>query len=116
MRRSVPGGGKQQQQQQVQPPANDVTTEEASAQQGSDAPHGSDHDHPDQINSAPTPAPKQLRAGGSTVFAQMVSKMGLLTRESLLLAHRVWKVKFVGELMRNLRRRRFPGKERGECC
>ncbi len=35
--------------------------------------------------------------GGRTVFAQMVSKMGLLTSECLLLPHRVWKVKFVGE-------------------
>ncbi len=31
------------------------------------------------------------------MFAQMVSKMGLLTSECLLLPHRVWKVKFVGE-------------------
>jgi E3 ubiquitin-protein ligase HERC2 len=36
-------------------------------------------------------------AGGRTVFAQMVSKMGLLNNECLLLPHRVWKVKFVGE-------------------
>ncbi len=34
----------------------------------------------------------------STVFEQMVSKCHLLGPESLLLPHRVWKVKFVGEL------------------
>jgi E3 ubiquitin-protein ligase HERC2 len=34
---------------------------------------------------------------GKTVFAQMVSKMHLLGPEALLLPHRVWKVKFVGE-------------------
>lgn len=32
-----------------------------------------------------------------TVFAQMVSKMSLLTPECLLLPHRIWKVKLVGE-------------------
>ena len=32
-----------------------------------------------------------------TVFGQMVSKMHNLGRESLLLAHRIWKVKFVGK-------------------
>ena len=31
------------------------------------------------------------------VFSQMVSKMHLLGPESLLLPHRIWKVKFVGE-------------------
>ncbi len=36
-------------------------------------------------------------AGGKTVFAQMVSRMETLGSESLLLPHRVWKVKFVGE-------------------
>jgi len=36
-------------------------------------------------------------AGGRTVFSQMVAKMGSITNESLLLPHRVWKVKFVGE-------------------
>merc|ERR1740129_2727938 len=35
--------------------------------------------------------------GGRTVFSQMVAKMGSITNESLLLPHRVWKVKFVGE-------------------
>ncbi|XP_064481734.1 E3 ubiquitin-protein ligase HERC2-like isoform X2 [Ornithodoros turicata] len=35
--------------------------------------------------------------GTKSVFGQMVSKMSLLTQESLLLPHRVWKVKFVGE-------------------
>ncbi|KAM7290215.1 E3 ubiquitin-protein ligase HERC2 isoform X3 [Ixodes scapularis] len=35
--------------------------------------------------------------GTRSVFGQMVSKMSLLTQESLLLPHRVWKVKFVGE-------------------
>lgn len=35
--------------------------------------------------------------GIKSVFGQMVSKMSLLTQESLLLPHRVWKVKFVGE-------------------
>ena len=32
-----------------------------------------------------------------TVFGQMVSKMGCLTADCLLLPHRIWKVKFVGE-------------------
>merc|ERR1719278_1127208 len=32
-----------------------------------------------------------------TVFEQMVSKMPTIGPESLLLPHRVWKVKFVGE-------------------
>ena len=32
-----------------------------------------------------------------SVFAQMVNKAGSLNSESLLLPHRVWKVKFVGE-------------------
>ena len=61
-----------------------------------------------ELASEPTPGPsgdsapptlpsKQLRIAGSTVFAQMVSKMGTLNREALLLAHRVWKVKFVGK-------------------
>ncbi|XP_023218340.1 E3 ubiquitin-protein ligase HERC2-like isoform X1 [Centruroides sculpturatus] len=35
--------------------------------------------------------------GTKSVFGQMVSRMGLLTQESLLLPHRVWKVKFMGE-------------------
>ncbi|XP_077559435.1 E3 ubiquitin-protein ligase HERC2 isoform X3 [Haemaphysalis longicornis] len=35
--------------------------------------------------------------GTKSVFGQMVSKMSLLTQENLLLPHRVWKVKFVGE-------------------
>ena len=34
---------------------------------------------------------------GRTVFEQMVGKLTTLTPESLLLPHRVWKVKFVGE-------------------
>ena len=33
-----------------------------------------------------------------TVFSQMAAKMALLGAEALLLPHRVWKVKFVGEL------------------
>ena len=36
-------------------------------------------------------------AAGRTVFEQMVGKLTTLTPESLLLPHRVWKVKFVGE-------------------
>ena len=46
---------------------------------------------------------KKSRGGGGgpeaglTVFEQMVGKMSVLTPESLLLPHRVWKVKFVGE-------------------
>ncbi|XP_043204412.1 E3 ubiquitin-protein ligase HERC2-like [Amphibalanus amphitrite] len=36
-------------------------------------------------------------SGHKTVFSQMASKMGLLGAEALLLPHRVWKVKFVGE-------------------
>ena len=47
----------------------------------------------------------RTRAGGGlagtdglkSVFGQLVSKMAMLTPESLLLPHRVWKVKFVGE-------------------
>lgn len=35
--------------------------------------------------------------GAKSVFGQMVSKMSLLTQENLLLPHRVWKVKFIGE-------------------
>jgi E3 ubiquitin-protein ligase HERC2 len=35
--------------------------------------------------------------GGRTVFGQMVAKMSQLSPECLLLPHRVWKVKFVGE-------------------
>ena len=35
--------------------------------------------------------------GCRPVFAQMVGKMHLLGHESLLLPHRVWKVKFVGK-------------------
>ena len=35
--------------------------------------------------------------GGRSVFAQMVGKMSQLSPECLLLPHRVWKVKFVGE-------------------
>ena len=34
--------------------------------------------------------------GLKSVFGQMVTKMHLLTQESLFLPHRVWKVKFVG--------------------
>ena len=36
-------------------------------------------------------------AAHKTVFAQMAAKMALLGAEALLLPHRVWKVKFVGE-------------------
>lgn len=32
----------------------------------------------------------------ATVFAQMAQKLGLLTYEVLMLPHRTWKVKFVG--------------------
>jgi len=35
--------------------------------------------------------------GMKSVFGQMVAKMHLLTPSSLLLPHRIWKVKFVGE-------------------
>ncbi|XP_068082847.1 E3 ubiquitin-protein ligase HERC2 [Anabrus simplex] len=35
--------------------------------------------------------------GIKSVFGQMVTKMSLLTQETLFLPHRVWKVKFVGE-------------------
>ena len=35
--------------------------------------------------------------GMKSVFGQMVSKLPLLKSDSLLLPHRVWKVKFVGE-------------------
>lgn len=36
--------------------------------------------------------------GMKSVFGQMVAKMSLLTPDALFLPHRVWKVKFVGEL------------------
>lgn len=36
--------------------------------------------------------------GMKSVFGQMVSKMSLFNQEVLFLPHRVWKVKFVGEL------------------
>lgn len=35
--------------------------------------------------------------GTKSVFGQMVAKMHLLTSSALLLPHRIWKVKFVGE-------------------
>lgn len=35
--------------------------------------------------------------GMKSVFGQMVQKLPLLTQDALYLAHRVWKVKFVGE-------------------
>lgn len=35
--------------------------------------------------------------GIKSVFGQMVSKMHLLTQDTLFLPHRIWKVKFVGE-------------------
>jgi len=44
-----------------------------------------------------TAANSQMVPMSKTVFAQMVSKMSTLGPESLLLPHRVWKVKFVGE-------------------
>ena len=40
--------------------------------------------------------------GIKSVFGQMVSKMSLLTQDSLFLPHRVWKVKFVGESVDDL--------------
>ena len=41
--------------------------------------------------------------GCKPVFQQMVVKMHLLGQEALLLPHRVWKVKFIGERYRNYR-------------
>uniref|UniRef100_T1IYS2 HECT-type E3 ubiquitin transferase n=1 Tax=Strigamia maritima TaxID=126957 RepID=T1IYS2_STRMM len=35
--------------------------------------------------------------GLKSVFGQIVSKLSLLTQESLFLPHRIWKVKFIGE-------------------
>lgn len=35
--------------------------------------------------------------GTKSVFGQLVSVMATLSPESLLLSHRIWKVKFVGE-------------------
>ncbi|GFT97548.1 e3 ubiquitin-protein ligase HERC2 [Nephila pilipes] len=35
--------------------------------------------------------------GSKSVFGQMVSHMSIITQESLLLPHRIWKVKFIGE-------------------
>ena len=40
---------------------------------------------------------KEETTGAKTVFQQMVNKSANLNSESLLLPHRVWKVKFVGE-------------------
>ena len=41
--------------------------------------------------------------GCKPVFQQMVVKMHLLGQEALLLPHRVWKVKFIGERYKNLK-------------
>ena len=41
--------------------------------------------------------------GCKPVFQQMVVKMHLLGQEALLLPHRVWKVKFIGERYKNYR-------------
>lgn len=38
----------------------------------------------------------------ATVFAQMANKLSLLTYEVLMLPHRTWKVKFVGNYSRYL--------------
>lgn len=46
--------------------------------------------------------------GMKSVFGQMVSKLPLLTSETLSLPHRVWKVKFVGK---NLSVKSYPSKE-----
>ena len=54
----------------------------------------------EDLGESALPAASSKPSSGKTVFAQMVSMMHLLTRESLLLAHRVWKVKFVGEYKR----------------
>merc|ERR1719193_2335726 len=43
------------------------------------------------------PATASSTGGCKPVFAQMVGKVHLLGPESLLLPHRIWKVKFVGE-------------------
>ena len=40
--------------------------------------------------------------GCKPVFQQMVVKMHLLGQEALLLPHRVWKVKFIGERYENI--------------
>jgi E3 ubiquitin-protein ligase HERC2 len=37
------------------------------------------------------------REGSRSVYNQMVARMGTLTNECLLMPHRVWKVKFIGE-------------------
>ena len=57
-------------------------------------------------------------SGHKTVFSQMASKMALLGAEALLLPHRVWKVKFVGECRRSWEtgrslRRSSVGRQRG---
>ena len=36
--------------------------------------------------------------GIKSVFGQMAQKMGVFGPDSLMLPHRIWKVKFVGEL------------------
>ena len=56
---------------------------------------------------------KKKRKGGNSsssasVFEQMVGKLPSLTPESLLLPHRVWKVKFVGKFVRHLTSKAFP--------
>lgn len=40
--------------------------------------------------------------GIKSVFGQMVSKMQHLNTDSLLLPHRIWKVKFIGEFLFDL--------------
>ena len=45
----------------------------------------------------PGASPGKEADGGRSVFSQMVAKSSHLTMDSLLLPHRVWKVKFVGE-------------------
>lgn len=42
--------------------------------------------------------------GTNSVFGQMVAKMPVWSPESLLLPHRIWKVKFVGQLTAILNR------------
>lgn len=48
--------------------------------------------------------------GTKSVFGQMCAKMSSFSPDSLLLPHRVWKVKFVGESLRVLKGLWFHGR------
>lgn len=54
--------------------------------------------------------------GTKSVFGQMCAKMSSFSPDSLLLPHRVWKVKFVGESLSCSGSLQLPGgREGGQC-